>query len=93
MLTQDLKPAPLIKIPINIKSDFYQAMIDTGASSCFMKYSLAQKLNLGIDFNKAKDIIPYGNNPMKTRGTTRTIIAIGGMSFERDFDLVDTMGL
>ena len=68
MTINDVKPAKLLMLPVEINNKKIRAMMDTGSNSSYIRSNVVEELNMKINTEK-KCIIGYGNKKMETEGT------------------------
>ena len=80
-----MKGSPLLTLPITLKEQQVNAMIDSGASISFIPEKIAMSLKLDIDPSDTIEINGYGNRGFTTRGSVTEIITIDSYQFLQKF--------
>ena len=78
----------LRSIPLTIKNRKEKAMIECGTAVCFIPELIARKLQLKVDFEDVMEIQGYGEEKLKTIGTTKEDIFIDQFRIEWKFHVL-----
>ena len=69
-----MKGSPLLTLPITLKGQQVNAMIDSGASISFIPEKVAMSLKLDIDSSDTMEINGYGNRGFTARGSVTELL-------------------